>query len=186
MSKKKDVIFLDRDGVINVYPGDRNYVTSKDEFFFINGAIEGIKMLKDQGCSIYVISNQAGVSKGIYSQKQLDEITALMKKELKKNGVALDGIFYCTHQDSDQCDCRKPKTGLLDHATRSSIPDHCFFIGDSYIDVQTGNNFGCTTVLVLSGKETDSSVVAQWDIQPDYIFANLKEAAEFIIGSFVR
>lgn len=185
MKERRDVIFLDRDGVINVYPGDYNYVTSKEDFFFIDGSIEGIKMLKDQGFLLYVVSNQAGISKGVYSQETLDGITAHMEKELQKRGVALDGIFYCPHREGDQCNCRKPKTGLLEKATQGIPLRHCIFIGDSSVDIATGNRFGSTTMLVLSGKENDPDAMSKWEIQPDYIFVNLQAAADFIVGSFV-
>jgi len=174
------VIFLDRDGVINVFPGERKYVTSLEGFFFLDGAIEGIKKLKDKGFFVYVISNQAGVSKGIYSQANLDAIDAYLIRELKKQGTALDGIYYCTHQETENCSCRKPKTGMLEKATAHLKAKRCFFVGDSLIDIEAGKNFGCTTVLVLSGRETDRSVVSSWKTKPDHVSADLKAAAEYI------
>lgn len=179
------VIFLDRDGVINQYPGDRNYITGAKEFKFIPGSIQGIKQLKDKGFKIFVISNQAGVSKGIYSEKDLQEITDKMLKGLKKHNVTLDGIYYCKHKDDDNCSCRKPKTGLLSQALKE-MGKHasiCFFIGDSFRDMNAAKEFGAKPVLVLSGKEKISNRHT-WDFEPDYVFDNLLIAAYYICSHY--
>ena len=110
------VVFLDRDGVINQYPGDTNYVKNWGEFKFIPGSIEGMKKLNACGFKLCVVSNQAGVSKGVYTQENLDEINENMLKEFKAQGIEVEGVYYCTHLKSDNCDCRKPKTGLLKQA----------------------------------------------------------------------
>ena len=91
------VIFLDRDGVINKYPGDRNYVNNWKEFKFIPGSIGAIKMLNASGFRIFVVSNQAGVAKGLYSFEDLEYINKKMNAALKKEGAYLSGIYYCIH-----------------------------------------------------------------------------------------
>jgi len=175
------VVFLDRDGVINKYPGDGDYVKSVREFKFIPGAIEGIRKLNDKGFKVFVVSNQAGVSKGIYSQKELDKITRMMLSELKKNKVHLDGVFYCVHSREENCDCRKPKPGMLNHIveTYSLEPTMTFFIGDSFIDMNTARAFGAKTVLVLSGKEKISNR-KNWEFEPDFVCDNLLIAAHYL------
>ena len=104
-------VFLDRDGVINQYPGDTKYVSSWADFHFIPGGKLALKRLKVVGYKIFIISNQAGVAKGIYSEGRLNEITGNMLSELSSAGIEIAGVYYCTHRDEDNCSCRKPKTG---------------------------------------------------------------------------
>jgi len=175
------VVFLDRDGVINQYPGDTKYVNNWGEFKFIPGSIEGIKKLNSCGFKLYVVSNQAGVSKGLYSQEDLDEINENMLKELKVQGTKIDGIHYCTHSKGDNCDCRKPKAGLLRQAVLNSgmTFKSSFLVGDSFMDMEAARCFGAKTLLVLSGKEKASNR-DQWEFEPDYVFADLKSAADYL------
>ena len=179
------VIFLDRDGVINQYPGDTGYVKSPKEFSFIAGSVEGIKKLKKSGFKIFIISNQAGVGKGIYAKKDLDSITKKMRAVMRKQGADIDGVYYCTHHPQDNCLCRKPKTGLLEEAagTLKGPLDVSFFIGDSFKDMEAAKKFGVTSVLVFSGRENISRRGA-WPFEPDYIFDNLLIAAQFISARY--
>lgn len=175
------VIFLDRDGVINKYPGDTNYVTSWKDFEFIPGSLEGIRKLKACGYKLFVVSNQAGVSKGIYDAKALADIDTRLVKALRKYKTKLDGIYYCTHLSSADCLCRKPKVGLLNKAVaeHNLKPNVAFFIGDSFVDMRAGRAFGAKTVLLLSGREKISNR-KHWEFEPDYIFDNLLVAAHYI------
>lgn len=180
-------IFLDRDGVINQYPGDADYVKSWDEFHFLDGVKSALKDLKTAGFLIFVISNQAGVSKGIYSQENLDRITQNMLKELELEGIHIDGVRYCIHRDEDHCSCRKPKTGLLDRVMSEiqgkGLPlelKNSFFIGDTIRDMETGKRAGLKTILVFSGKEKPENEKT-WSIQPDFTASNLFDAAHIIL-----
>lgn len=179
----KPPIFLDRDGVINRYPGDTKYVTSWKEFYFLPNAKKAIALLNTKHYPVFIVSNQAGVSKGIYSQKTLDEITKRMLAELQRSNAKINGVFYCTHRDEDNCSCRKPKTGLLKQAINENNISlkHSFFIGDTIRDIDTAKAAGCKSILVLSGKEKLSNR-RSWQTQPDFIFKNLYEAAKFIIS----
>ena len=179
------VVFLDRDGVINEYPGDTNYVNNWGEFKFIPGSIEGIKKLNACGFKLCVVSNQAGVSKGLYTQEDLDEINENMSKELKAWGARVEGIYCCTHLKSDNCDCRKPKTGLLKQAVLDlgGTLEISFFIGDSFVDMGAARCFGAKSVLVLSGKEKISNR-DQWEFEPEHIFNDLKSAADYLCAHY--
>ncbi|MBN3041280.1 MAG: HAD family hydrolase [Candidatus Omnitrophica bacterium] len=185
MIKEEKVIFIDRDGVINEYPGDKKYVCSLNDFRFIPGSIEGIKKLYEKGFKLYIISNQAGVAKGLYSEQDLEKMNKKITKELKKNGVSLSGIFYCTHHPSQDCGCRKPKTGLLDKALSQTgaKPALTFFIGDSFKDMEAARSFGAKPVLVLSGREKISNRKS-WVFEPDYVFDNLLVAAHYICAHY--
>lgn len=179
------VIFLDRDGVINKYPGDRRYVTTAVEFEFIPGSMEGIRKFNESGFKIFVVSNQAGVAKGIYSQKDLDRITKKMQNALKKQKCFVDGVYYCTHLPEDNCSCRKPNTGLLKKAISdfNFQKESSFFIGDSFRDMHAAREFGVKSVLVFSGREKISNR-SNWEFEPDYIFDNLLLAANYICSHY--
>ena len=180
----KKVIFLDRDGVINKYPGgwtEHNYVTRPEDFIFLPGSKEAIKRLSGS-YDIILISNQAGIAKGHYSEGELKRINENMLNEISASGGRIKKIFYCVHQDSDNCDCRKPKTGLFKKAEKElglRVAGN-FFIGDGKTDIEAGEKAGLTTVLVLSGK-TSHEDLRDWESRPDYIFDDLLEAARFIL-----
>lgn len=182
--RKQKIIFLDRDGVVNKYPGHGRYVTRLSEFRFLRGAKAAIRKLTSDGYRIFVVSNQAGVAKKIYTKKTLSEITRFMKSEVEKAGGKLHRVLYCLHAQKSNCSCRKPKPGLLREATKDMSVDfgRTFFIGDSLMDVTAGRAFGCKTILVLSGREKMKNA-SQWDVVPDFVARSLSEAAKNIIAN---
>jgi D-glycero-D-manno-heptose 1,7-bisphosphate phosphatase len=180
------VVFLDRDGVINEYPGDTKYVTSWREFHFLPGVKNALQRLLQAGYKIFIVSNQAGVAKSIYTKETLDDITIKMLKELSDSGIKISGVYYCIHRDEDNCSCRKPKAGLLEKALREhniskGVLSHSFFVGDSIRDIQTGQSVGCRTILVFSGKEKPGNHNS-WLIQPDFTARDLPDAVDLIFG----
>ena len=180
------IIFIDRDGVINKDPGgwtEHNYVTRWEDFHFIPGSKEAISRLSRAGYRIIIVSNQAGISKGYYTERELDGVTGNMLKELERSGGRIEKVYYCVHQDSDNCDCRKPKAGMFERAEKELGVSAAgnFFIGDAKTDVEAGNGKGLKTVLVLSGK-TDLEALGGWGFKPDYIFDDLLEAVNFILS----
>jgi len=184
------VIFLDRDGVINKYPGDFEYVKSLKEFKFLPKVKQALKRLNSLGFKLVIISNQAGVSKGIYSQEDLNLITQNMLKELKKDNIQISGVYYCIHRPEDNCFCRKPKTGLIEQAIKElkkNEPEDIdfsksYFIGDSIRDIETGKNAGLKTILVFSGKEKPANK-DNWQVLPDFTAQDLSEAVNLIINT---
>lgn len=180
---ERKTIFIDRDGVINEDPiGD--YVKRWEDFRFIPGVIQALKQLTDHDFEIVIISNQAGIGDGIYSKAALEEITEGMKKELNRNGVRLRGIYYCLHGKEENCDCRKPKTGLFRQATKDIDfnPSETFFIGDKVSDIQAGRDFGLRTLFVLTGHGTQDQFRLKEGERPEEIFSSLKEAVDYVIG----
>jgi|GEM_PF-258630 len=181
--KTVPIAFIDRDGVINAYPGHFKYVTSLAEFRLLPNAAEGIKQLAAGGFRIFVVSNQAGVAKGLYSQQTLDEITRVMREGLAAQGAKVDAVYYCTHRSDAGCGCRKPAQGMLEQAykvleSEGLSPDfsRSVFIGDSMIDLETGTAAGITTILVFSGRETPENS-ARWSVKPDATAPDLAAAA---------
>lgn len=185
---KVKAVFLDRDGVINQYPGDYQYVKSWSEFHFLPNVQAALKDLNNNGFKIFIISNQAGVSKGIYSQEALDEITANMLKDFYAAGVDICGVYYCTHQEKDNCSCRKPKIGLVEKGLAGmeeaglniDIPGS-YFIGDTMRDIETGKSGGLKTILVFSGKEKPENK-KNWSILPDFTAQDLERAVDLILN----
>ena len=178
-------IFIDRDGVINKDPGgwtEKGYVTNTKDFRFIPGTLEALKILKEKGIKVIVASNQGGVNKGFYTQGELDKVNEFMLKEIEKSGGAIEEVFYCIHKDEDNCDCRKPKPGMLEAAAKKYGIDleKTYFIGDDKKDVLAGRKIGCKTILVLSGKASRKDI-ENWKEKPDYVFKNLLEAVRWLI-----
>lgn len=148
MSKR--VIFIDRDGVINRKMPEGDYVKSWSEFEFLPGAIEALGLLAKAGYAIFVVTNQRGIARGLMTEADLADIHFKMAQELERRGVRLAGIYYCPHDYEDNCDCRKPKPGLLLRAAREhnlNLAD-AILIGDSEKDIQAGSAAGCKTILV--------------------------------------
>ena len=184
---KKKIVFIDRDGVINQFPGNGLYVTKVKNFHFLPRALEGLKILTDAGCENFVISNQAGVGKGVFSQDKLNRITRKMITQAEKYGGKINKVFYCTHRADAGCICRKPGIGNLTKAFQSinrsmRSAKNAYFIGDTKADIETGFNAGCTTIFVLSGRE-NRKYMRTWTVKPDYIAKDLFEATKIVIGN---
>jgi D-glycero-D-manno-heptose 1,7-bisphosphate phosphatase len=184
--KREKVIFIDRDGVINQDPAgwtEHSYVTTWRDFHFLPGVFAALKKFKKHRYKVIIISNQAGVGKGYFTNERLREITRKMAEEIRKQGGDVREAFYCTHTDEDNCACRKPKTGLFDKAMKKYKIDAAttYYIGDTRRDILAGKEAGLKTILVLTGKTAPKDVDG-WDVRPDYICSGLSEAADFILG----
>lgn len=178
----KRVVFLDRDGVINRFPGKGVYVTKKKQFEFLPKSLEAIRVLSEAGFQIYVVSNQGCVSRKMITEKKLMSITESMLKAVEKAGGKINEVFYCVHQTSDACDCKKPKTTLFEKALAGKKINRSFvyLVGDSEEDMRAGKNLGCRTVLVLSGRLTEGEALGL-SAKPDVVKRDLWEAAHWII-----
>lgn len=182
-------LILDRDGVINENPPNRGYVCDWNDFTFIPNALEGIRDLTQNDYCIYVATNQAGIGKGIYTEKQLTGIHHLMLSYIEEDGGSIDKIYYCPHHPNAGCECRKPNPGMLLQASQENAFDisKTCFIGDSYTDIQAAWNAGAHPILVLTGhgQETYKYYINTDSItnlyRPKKIFTNLYSAAQWLI-----
>ena len=116
----------------------------------------------------------------------LTDITEKMQRILKDSGVNIAKAYYCPHTAEENCDCRKPKTGLFKQADKDFGPidfSKTFFIGDSSIDIEAGKHIGAKTILVLSGKTKSEEETKEWKYKPDYIAKTLLEAVEIVIAN---
>jgi D-glycero-D-manno-heptose 1,7-bisphosphate phosphatase len=142
-------VLLDRDGVINrKLPG--GYVTSWREFEFLPGALEALRLLKENGCKSLVISNQAAVGKGLMTMAQLSLLTRRFLERVQNSGGQIHGVYYCPHTPEDDCNCRKPKPGLILKAQREHrfSPPDTPLIGDSESDRLAASAAGCRFIRV--------------------------------------
>lgn len=166
------IVFLDRDGVIN-RKLDNAYVRSWSEFEFLPGVFEAMLLLNNANFGLFIVSNQAGVSKGLMSKDDLRDIDLHMKQELIEHGIHVLDAYYCRHRDEDDCDCRKPQPGLLYQALDGhdlSIKDS-WMVGDSERDIVAGHAVGCRGVLIDPSNP---------DTEAEHVVANLLEAAQYI------
>jgi len=168
-------VFLDRDGTICK---DVHYTKDERQFELLPKVAEAIKLLNKAGLKVIVVTNQSGIARGFFTEEDLQRIHKRMLNELLKKGAKIDAIYYCPHHPNDNCNCRKPKTGMLRRAAKDFDLDlkRCFMIGDRKVDVETGRNAGCISILISnSDTEPDASLYA------DYVANDLHEAANFII-----
>lgn len=176
------VVFLDRDGVINKNRDD--YVKTVEEFIFLPGALEGLAKLKKAGITTVVVSNQAGIGRGLIKPSELERINHKMFQEIAERGGEISALYCCTHRKDEGCECRKPEIGLFRKASTElgiNLADS-YLIGDSKSDIEAGHRAGCKTVLVLTGK-TSADEVGTWEYQPDHIAPDLPTAADWILAA---
>lgn len=149
-------IVLDRDGVIN--EDSDNYIKSVEEFLPIPGSIEAIVKLSEAGFRVVVATNQSGIARGFFDEHVLSDMHHKLCSMVEDAGGKIDGIFYCPHSPDDKCECRKPKTGMLQQIEYEfgDTLSHSFFIGDSLKDLEAALAFDCKPVLVRTGKGIDT------------------------------
>lgn len=176
MNQGIPAIFLDRDGTINI---DHGFVHEIDKFEFIDGAIEAMIELKKMGYALVIVTNQSGIGRGIYSEDQFLHLSEWMDWSLADRGIDLDGLYYCPHHPEAEieeyrieCDCRKPKAGMLIEAQAHLAIDmsSSIMVGDKLADIQAGQAAKVgMNILVRSGQAVTSEAEAQADIVIDSI-----------------
>ena len=141
-------IFLDRDGVINKERKD--YVKSVEEFQIIDNIPKVIKILKEKGFVVIVITNQSAINRGLVTIETLNEIHNHLQKILKDNNTSIDDFYFCPHIPDENCQCRKPNPGMLIKAVQDHDidMDQSFMIGNSLTDVQAAQKAGCKGILL--------------------------------------
>ena len=188
-------IFLDRDGVVNelVYFPEQGIIDSPfvaDQFRLCPGVPDAVKHFQNAGYKVIIASNQPGVAKGHMPFKNFKQICDTMKARLSEKGVSLDGEYYCLHhpeaivaQYRIDCECRKPKPGLILKAAKDMDIDisSSWFIGDNLSDIKAGKNAGCHTLLLGKMRCELCDLMYNEGIKPDVIKLNILEAADYII-----
>ncbi len=174
-------VFLDRDGTINE---DVGYLSDPEGFVPIDGALEAIALLKGAGFKVVVITNQSGLSRGLIRKENLRAIHERLLKMLEERGVTIDGLYYCPHLPEEGCNCRKPRTGLVERAMSelSIDPKGSYMVGDKVSDIELARNTGMRAILVLTGcgKESFEALKGRDDLAFETA-RNLMEAARWIV-----
>jgi len=177
------IIFIDRDGVIN--KDLWRYVEHPGEFEFLPGVLDGLKLLTDNNYQVVVVSNQAGVGDGKFSEEALKEVDVHMIEEAKKVGASITKTYYCIHGKYAGCDCRKPEIGLFEKAALD-LPqlerEKAYYIGDKDSDIKAGKRFGLKTILVRTGygQKTEEGLCSE--LTPEFVADDLKAAIEYVIA----
>jgi D-glycero-D-manno-heptose 1,7-bisphosphate phosphatase len=188
---KRPAVFIDRDGTISEEVG---YINHPSRFHLFPYAAEAIRILNNNGRLAIVITNQAGVARGYFSEDLIVSVHDQLKRDLQAASAQLDAIYYCVHHPSVgeppyrvDCECRKPKTGLIDCATNDFEIDLAasWMIGDRYGDVELARNAGLHSAFVLSGYGRGEWEYQRptWTQQPDLVSENLLEAVKMIVNN---
>jgi D-glycero-D-manno-heptose 1,7-bisphosphate phosphatase len=148
----KKLVILDRDGVVNV--DSDAFIKSPDEWVAIPGSLEAIARLNQAGYRVAIASNQSGIGRGLFDMAALNAMHEKMNRAAAAVGGRIDAVFFCPHTQEDECECRKPKPGMLQQIIeRFEIdPEDTPVVGDSLRDLQAGAALGFAPHLVLTGK----------------------------------
>jgi D-glycero-D-manno-heptose 1,7-bisphosphate phosphatase len=186
---KQRAVFLDRDGTVNEEMG---YINHPDRFILLPRVPEAIKLLKEHGFKVILITNQAGVARGYFPESLIKEIHQNLQDTLKKHGTSLDAIYYCPHHPQanvvayrKDCPCRKPKPGLVYKAQADFDIDltQSYVVGDRFKDIELAYNVGAKGILVLTGygKGELKYIAPNHPFKPHFIAVDLYEAAKWIV-----
>ncbi len=169
----KKAIFLDRDGVINRKLPEDRYVRNPGEFELLPGVPLALKIFKGLGYLLVIVTNQRGIARGIMTEDDLSDVHDFMRSLFRNDGMELDGLYYCPHDKTDYCDCRKPAPGMIFKAERDLGIDlaKSFMAGDSLSDVEAARTAGVQPVKISPVREAS-------DIAP--VFSSLLDFAEFL------
>ena len=180
ISESRRYVLVDRDGVINSKI-DNGYVQRPEQLVFLPGSLDALAKLTGAGYGIAVISNQSGVSRGLYTIADLERVTDTVVEAVESAGGVIDVFYYCPHRDEDECRCRKPKPGLIERAVAELGIDAAdtYMIGDSPIDVTAAQSVGCKTIYIAEAK-------AGTPVSPTHVAPSLAVAVRIILDEDYR
>ena len=186
---RKPAVFMDRDGTINE---QRGFINHLSRFVLLPGVAEAVKLLNKNNFLAIIVTNQSGVARGYYPIDLVHDVHALLKTSLEREEATMDGIFFCPHHPrgivpefTSDCDCRKPKTGLINQAQGAFEIDmsHSYVIGDRYVDIELASRLGLKSILVKTGYGLGEMehVLPQKTIEPSYVAEGLLDAVKWIL-----
>lgn len=161
---KNKAVFLDRDGTINI---DKNYMYKIEEFEFIENVVEALKILYDLGYKLIVVTNQAGIGRGYYTEDDLEKLNNYMTEKLQDAGIKIEKCYFCPHHAEHgigkyktECECRKPKPGMILEGIKEFNIDaeNSYMVGDKMSDAEAGINAGVKPVIVRTGKDITNEI----------------------------
>ena len=168
----ESAMIMDRDGTINI---DTGHVHEIGDFKFIPGTFHALRRFQEK-FSLFIYTNQASIGMGLYSEEEFKKVNNYMLDRFKAEGIEIKGVLYCPHKREDNCECRKPKTGLLEQLIHKYSIDRksSYVIGDKTADIKFGENAGMKTILVETGKAGRDR---EYDVKPMFIFKDVLSAS---------
>ncbi|MEG4197286.1 HAD family hydrolase [Microcoleus sp. Pol12A5] len=182
----KKAVFLDKDGTLVV---DVPCNVDPKKIVLVSNAVAALRLLSELGYKLLVITNQSGIARGYFSEQELILYLHELDTLFRESNIILDGFYYCPHDKSADCDCRKPKPGMVQKAARELGIDLAasWFIGNTLNDAEAGYRAGCRTILIDGGNETleefnrdSSSLLQSAERLPHYIVPDLYSASHII------
>jgi len=180
-------VFLDRDGTINI---EREFLFRPEEFDFISGSPDAIRLLNDAGFRVIVVTNQSGIARGLYDEAAVNRLHRHMDAQLARFGARVDAYYFCPHHPEHgkgdyrkSCNCRKPRDGMLRQGAADLSIDLAasFMVGDRLVDVEAGLNAGCRPMMVRTGYGSVESV----RVPPHTpVYEDLLEAVRVILNGY--
>jgi D-glycero-D-manno-heptose 1,7-bisphosphate phosphatase len=185
-------VFVDRDGTLIQEGG---FLDRVERLAFYPWTIDAIRALNHAGLRIILVSNQSGVARGLFTEAVVEEVHARIESMLRAGGAHIDAYYYCPHHPdgsvpgyAQQCDCRKPKRGLVDRAARELgiDPTRSFIVGDRWLDIGLARTVGARGVLVRTGHGAIEEMQPPHDLAADAIVDNLAGAASWVLMNMDR
>ena len=170
-------IFLDRDGVINI---EKDYLYKIEDFEFINGVFDSLLYAQDKGYKLFIITNQSGIGREYYTKNDFNTLTTWMLNKFDKRNIKISQIEYCPHEPTNSCNCRKPKTGMIDNILKNYNIDleNSWLVGDKHSDIKRAINANIKyTIQVQSGHNFKYK-----DSLADFIIPTIKDLPSIILS----
>ncbi|PTB88041.1 D,D-heptose 1,7-bisphosphate phosphatase [cyanobacterium G8-9] len=170
MSKTaKKALFLDRDGIINI---DYGYVSKIENFVFTQGIFELLRIFIDKGYLLFIVTNQSGIGRGFYTKNDFELLNEWMLQALKSKNIDIEGVYYCPHIPDAECNCRKPKIGMIEEilTTHNLDLSHSWLIGDKKSDIELAINANIGHSIAINANTIKGA---------EYQFSSIKECLSF-------
>ena len=183
----RPAVFLDRDGTINEQMGYINHIS---RFKLLPRVADAIRMLNENNYLVVVVTNQSGPARGYFPVELVYEVNNYMKELLRKEGANIDAVYFCPHLPEDGCNCRKPKTGMIEMACKDLNIDLSlsYVIGDMCDDIELAKNAGIKGIMVKTGYGMGEIEyrLPKRNLKPDYIADDLFSAVKWILENDKR
>lgn len=190
----RPAVFLDRDGTITHEVG---YVNHVSRIRVMPGVAAALRRLNSAGVPVVIVTNQAGAARGYFPVSLIDDVHREMLRQLAVEGARVDALYYCPHHPSSkdpalavECNCRKPKTGMIDDACREHDldPKSSFVVGDKYTDVELAHRVGAKGILVLTGYGRGEMewFSPGWPARPEHVAEDMSAVVDYVLGELSR
>lgn len=188
-TSKRPVVFLDRDGTLNI---ERGYIHNLQDLELIDGAACAVKRLNDNGIAAILVTNQSGAARGYYGEGHILDLNNRLVDLLREQGAFLDAVYYCPHLAQgtvepyiQACSCRKPEIGMVERAYAEHDDLDCnlaFVVGDKATDVELAVNCKAKGILVVTGYgQAVIDGTYQWKVKPDFTASSITEAIDWVL-----